>query len=75
MRKEMGKTAGTNLRNQISCRACIHGVEGRTGIPKLCIHNDECRHCPFDQWLWEIEESRNSLDCVNMEPDLLARAA
>ncbi|MFC1821423.1 hypothetical protein ACFL9T_01870 [Thermodesulfobacteriota bacterium] len=75
MRKETGKNVGTNVRNLISGRSCIHGEEGHTGIPKLCIHNDECWHCPFDQWLGEVEESRNSLDCRNMKTDLLARAA
>ena len=34
---------------------CIHFINGRTVIPKTCIHNYECWKCAFDQWLEEIE--------------------
>ena len=34
---------------------CLHLLNGRTVIPKTCIHNYECWKCAFDQWLEEIE--------------------
>ena len=47
--------AYTTLIEIESRRCCRHFLEGTTDIPKQCLHNHECRHCGFDQWLEEIE--------------------
>ena len=32
-------------------RLCRHVVSGRIQAPKICVRNDECYHCAFDQML------------------------
>ncbi|MFH1349556.1 MAG: hypothetical protein ABII26_01340 [Pseudomonadota bacterium] len=56
MEKRMTKEKKGFLGGSILSRPCIHLEKGRTGIPKICIRNDECWHCAFDQWIREIEE-------------------
>jgi len=35
---------------------CRHLRDGRTVIPKICIHRYECWKCSFDQWLGVMEK-------------------
>ena len=55
----MEKTGNNRLIEESGIRApldrCTQGEHGRTGLPRLCIRNHECWHCPFDQWIDEIE--------------------
>jgi hypothetical protein len=44
-----------SLESRIPSNLCLQGVGGRTGLPKICISNHECRRCAFDQWIDEIE--------------------
>lgn len=34
---------------------CALMVGERIATPKMCIRDYECWHCPFDQWIEEIE--------------------
>lgn len=40
---------------QKPCCFCLHFINGRIVIPKMCIYNYECWKCGFDQWLDELE--------------------
>ncbi|MBW1771578.1 MAG: hypothetical protein JRG79_16005 [Deltaproteobacteria bacterium] len=75
MRKEVIKSGGRIVGKPFSGRPCIHGQEGRIEMPKSCIHHYECWHCPFDQWLAEIEGNPDSLDLLNPKYAVLAKAA
>jgi hypothetical protein len=46
-----------------------------TRIPKICIHDYECRHCAFDQWIEEMEGRVISVPDESVEKGLLAEAA
>lgn len=42
-------------------RPCYHALLGRIDGPKLCTFNYECRHCPFDQMLDEMDYAQSSV--------------
>jgi len=49
----------TNNREDVRSKLfCLHLLNGRTMIPKTCIHNYECGKCAFDQWLDETEAEK-----------------
>lgn len=75
MRKEVTMPGGRIKGKPFSGRPCIHAQEGRIEMPKICIHHYECRHCPFDQWLTEIEKNAHSLEFFIPKSGVLAKAA
>ena len=52
MKNNQEKTSGVHTPYCL----CLHAVNGRTVIPKICIHNYECCKCAFDQWLELMEQ-------------------
>jgi hypothetical protein len=53
----MIEKGGAKPGTQVPGRFCVHLEHGRTGIPKMCLCNQECWHCAFDQWMDQIEET------------------
>ena len=75
MRERNVKIHGMVPGIQIPDRSCLHVENGRTAIPKICIHGYECRHCAFDQWIEDMPEEQEAMESFNKERDFLARAA
>jgi hypothetical protein len=46
---------------------CSHVENGRMGIPRICIRDFECRHCPFYYWLEEVGASPVSEECLPVD--------
>ncbi|MFC1580498.1 hypothetical protein ACFL4N_06240 [Thermodesulfobacteriota bacterium] len=63
------------MRKPFFDRPCIHAQEGRAEMPKICIHHSECWHCPFDQWIEEIEGNPHFLDFIIPKSGGMAKAA
>ncbi len=51
------KETGLTKRSRENDTWCSLTVTGRTGIPKICIRDFECWHCPFYYWLEEFGET------------------
>ena len=56
-------------------RSCVQLEDGRTRIPKICIHGYECGHCAFDQWISEIEERQRPKESCKLRREELTEAA
>jgi hypothetical protein len=52
---------------------CLHMEMGRTEIPKTCIHNYECQHCSFDQWLERFEGGAGIQEGMSRPTDISGR--
>jgi hypothetical protein len=61
MRNKVINSQDARLNVQISFFPCRHLISGRTTIPKICIYNNECWKCAFDQWLDELETRQDML--------------
>jgi hypothetical protein len=75
MRERVNKKEKTRLGIQNPGRSCVRAETDLTRIPKICIHDYECRHCAFDQWMEEMEGRALSVPGYSIEKDLLAEAA
>jgi hypothetical protein len=75
MRESVTKKEGMRLGIQNPSRSCVRAETGLTRIPKICIHDYECWHCAFSQWLEEIEKSQARIEDFKDERDFLAEAA
>ena len=75
MAKKMTSTKGVELGIQNPARSCIRVENAGLRIPKICIHDYECWHCPFDQWIEEMEEIQESENSFYTETKLLIKAA
>jgi hypothetical protein len=75
MRERMNKKERTGLGIQNPGRSCVRAETALTRIPKICIHDYECRHCAFDQWIEEMEGRVLSVPDESVEKGLLAEAA
>jgi hypothetical protein len=71
----MNKKEGTGFGIQSPGRSCVRAETGLTRIPKICIHGYECWHCPFSQWLEEMEKGQASTGDFRDARDFLAEAA
>jgi hypothetical protein len=54
---------------------CIHVWSGKGSKAKNCIHNYECWHCAYDQWIDVMEEGGNAGKNLEQAGDVLAKAA
>ena len=54
---------------------CIHVRSGKGSMAKTCIHNYECWHCAYDQWIDAMEEGGKAGKCLELVGDMLAKAA
>ena len=52
-------------------RVCLHRLEGRIEMPKICLFNHACRNCGYDQWLEETGEMERRLSDISF-PEVLA---
>jgi hypothetical protein len=75
MAKGMTRTEEIGKERMTPHRSCVLTMNGRTGIPKTCMHNFECWHCPFDQWIGSMEETLAAEQSAKAEIVSLARAA
>lgn len=75
MREKMNRKETTRLGIQNPGRFCVRAETGLARIPKICIHDYECRHCAFDQWMEEMEGRVLSVTDDSIEKGLLAEAA
>ena len=75
MKRTMIRTEGMELGCHNTFRLCLHTGSGRIQIAKTCIHDYQCWHCAFDQWLDEMEERQMAGDGSKMSKNRLARAA
>ena len=75
MRVKMNEKERIGLGIQNPGRSCVRAEQGLTRIPKICIHDYECRHCAFDQWLEEMEVRAIAVLDDKIEKGLLADAA
>jgi len=75
MKRTMIRTEGMELGCHNTFRLCLHTGSGRIQIAKTCIHDYQCWHCAFDQWLDEMEERQKAGDGSKMSKNSLARAA
>ena len=75
MAKKMTSTKGVELGIQNPARSCTQVGDARVEIPKICTHDYECWHCPFDQWIEEMEERQKSKKSFYTETKLLIKAA
>jgi hypothetical protein len=70
----MTERKGMEVGIRMPRRSCVHMEDGRAGIPRICIHDYECSHCAFDQWIEEMERRALSVPDYSIEKDLLAEA-
>ncbi len=75
MKRAMIRTEGMELGRHKPFRLCLHTGSGRIRIVKTCIHNYQCWHCAFDQWLDEMEERQKAGDGLKMSKNSWAKAA
>jgi hypothetical protein len=54
--------------------SCPFADRGGGVIPKICIHDHECRHCAFAEWVEEMRERQGSskdfqlMRCLTAKP-------
>ena len=48
-------------------RMCIHFINGRVNVFKICPFSYECYHCGFDQWLDHMEREMSPVFNSKME--------
>jgi len=75
MAKGITVTEGIVKERATPHRSCVHTMNGRNRIPKTCMHNFECWHCPFDQWIGAMEETLAAEQSARAEIVSLAMAA
>lgn len=71
----MIQTEGMELGRDNPFRLCLHTDSGHIRTAKTCIYNYQCWHCPFDQWLDEMEERKMAGDGTKMSESRLSMAA
>ena len=75
MRKATMGTEDMGSEVQAPFRLCLHTVCGRIRTVKTCIHDYQCWHCAFDQWLDEMEERPQAEDGLQISKNIQAIAA
>jgi hypothetical protein len=75
MRKATIRTEGMGPGVQTPFHLCLHTVCGRIRTVKTCIHDYQCWHCAFDQWLDEMEVGAESQGDLDISKNLPAIAA
>jgi hypothetical protein len=54
---------------------CIHVQGGRGSMAKTCIHDYQCWHCAYDQWIDAMEAGEKAGRSLKLDGDILAKAA
>jgi hypothetical protein len=54
---------------------CIHVQSGKGSMAKTCIHDYECWHCAYDQWIDAMEAGEKAGRSLKLAGDILAKAA
>ena len=75
MKRSMSRTEGLALARHNSSHLCLHADSKRIRTAKTCVYNYQCGHCPFDQWLDEMEEREEIKDNLTNTENRLASAA
>ena len=75
MKRSMSRTEGLALARHNSSHLCLHADSKRIRTAKTCVYNYQCGHCPFDQWLDEMEEGQEVGEDSKKTKNSLARAA
>ena len=58
MKKELVRALAKGFGIYWSDRICLHAAQGTVSNLKICIHNFECWHCAFDQWIEEVSAGK-----------------
>ncbi len=75
MKRTMIRTEGMELGCHNTFRLCLHTGSGRIRTVKTCIHDYQCWHCAFDQWLDEMEGMQKAGDGLEISKNIQAIAA
>ena len=54
---------------------CVHVQRGKGSMAKTCIHDHECWHCAYDQWIDAMEAGEKAVRSRKLDGDILAKAA
>ena len=75
MKRSMIRTERLAIARHNSSHLCLHEDSKRIRTAKTCVYNYQCGHCPFDQWLDEMEEREEIVEDSKKTENRLASAA